>query len=63
MTRHALSHLDDLVYMLACSVEDVDNDLAAEHGHDDVARSLQWLLDAARPLAELSKADRLPGPS
>lgn len=54
MTRQALSHLDDLVYMLACAVEDVDHDLAGEHDDEDVARSLQWLLEAARPLAVLS---------
>lgn len=61
MTRQALSQLDDLVYMLACAVEDIDNDLAGEHDHDDVARSLQWLLEAARPLAELSTSNRLLG--
>lgn len=63
VTRQALSRLDDLVYMLACAVEDVDNDLAGEHDADDVVRSVQWLLEAARPLAELSKANRLLGPS
>ncbi|MGI8753154.1 MAG: hypothetical protein ACR2MN_12720 [Acidimicrobiales bacterium] len=63
VTRQALSHLDDLVYMLACAVEDVEGDLAAEHDHDDVARSVRWLLEAARPLAELSKANRLLGPA
>lgn len=61
VTRRALSHLDDLVYMLVCAVEDVDSDLAVDHDDDDVARSLQWLLEAARPLAELSKANRLLG--
>ena len=63
VTRGALSQLDDLVYMLACAVEDVDNDLAGDHDHDDVARSLQWLLEAARPLAVLAQANRLLHPS
>ncbi len=51
VTRQALSRLDDLVYMLACAVEDVERDLAG----DDVARNLAWLLDAARPLAAAGK--------
>jgi hypothetical protein len=59
VTRRALSRLDDLVYVLACAVEDVDNDLAGDHDVADVARALAWLLDAARPLAELSRSDRL----
>lgn len=59
VTRQALSRLDDLVYVLACAVEDVDNDLAGEHDRTDVDRALAWLLEAARPLAELSRSDRL----
>ncbi len=51
VTRSALSRLDDLVYVLACAVEDVERDLAGDHDADDVANSLAWLLDAARPLA------------
>lgn len=59
VTRQALSRLDDLVYMLACAVEDVDRDLAVDHDAHDVARGLAWLLESARPLAELSQANRL----
>jgi hypothetical protein len=59
VTRQALSRLDDLVYVLACAVEDVDGDLAADHDAGDVDRALAWLLEAARPLAELSRSDRL----
>lgn len=55
VTRAALSRLDDAAYVLACAVEDVDRDLAGEHDEVDVARALAWLLDAARPLAELSR--------
>ena len=35
-------------------VEDVDQDLAADHEDEDVRRSLAWLLEAARPLAVAS---------
>lgn len=55
VTRAALSRLDDAAYVLGCAVEDVDRDLAGEHDEADVARALAWLLDAARPLAELSR--------
>lgn len=54
ITRQALSQIDDFVYVLACAVEDVERDMAAEHDDDDVRRSLAWLLDAARPLAARS---------
>ena len=59
MARRELSRLDDLVYVLACAVEDVDGDLAGEHDESDVRRALDWLLDAARPLADLSRQGRL----
>lgn len=59
MTRDELSHLDDLVYVLACAVEDVDRDLAAEHDAEDLRRALEWLMEAARPLARLSATGRL----
>jgi hypothetical protein len=55
VTRRALDGLDDLVYVLACAVEDVERDLAGEHDATDVRRSLDWLLEAARPLAERSR--------
>lgn len=54
VTRQALSQIDDLVYVLACAVEDVERDLSADHDDEDVRRSLSWLLDAARPLAARS---------
>lgn len=55
MTREVLNRIDDLVYVLACAVEDVRRDLDAEHDADDVERSLAWLMEAAAPLAELSR--------
>jgi hypothetical protein len=59
VTRRALSTLDDLVYVLACAVEDVERDLAGEHDAADLTRSLDWMLEAARPLAERSRAGTL----
>lgn len=59
LARRELSRLDDLLYVLACAVEDVEGDLAGEHDDTDVRRALDWLLDAARPLAEMSGQGRL----
>jgi len=54
VTRQALSRLDDLLYGLACAVEDVHRDLAGGHDTDDVRRALDWLLEAAEPLVAMS---------
>jgi hypothetical protein len=54
VSRQVLSRLDDLVYVLACALEDVQRDLAGPHDGEDVRRSLEWLMEAARPLAEIS---------
>ena len=59
VTRQELSRLDDLIYVLACAVEDVDRDLATDHEADDIRRALDWLLEAARPLAQVSALGRL----
>jgi hypothetical protein len=50
VTRQALDDLRDQVYMLACAMEDVGRDLAEDDSPDVVRRSLDWLLEAARPL-------------
>jgi hypothetical protein len=63
VTRAALSRLDDLAYVLACAVEDVERDLAVDHDGEDVARALEWLISSAAPLAALSRAGRLLDPS
>jgi hypothetical protein len=54
MARSELDRLRDALYVLEAAVEDVDQDLA-ESGDDpqEVRRSLDWLLAAARPLLEL----------
>ena len=47
--------LDDLrgaIYVLACAVEDVDRDVAERPSPVEVRSALDWLLAAARPLAE-----------
>jgi len=37
---------------LQAAVEDVDRDLAVTDDPSEVKRSLQWLMSAARPIAE-----------
>jgi hypothetical protein len=62
VARTALDELHDQLYALACAVEDTDRDLAAVDGAPSAAelrRMLDWLLDAARPLA----AREIPAPS
>ena len=53
VTRQQLEELRDALYVLACAVQDVDRDLA-EAGDDpaEVKRSLNWLLEAVRPLVD-----------
>jgi hypothetical protein len=58
VTREALNHLHDQLYLLECAVEDVERDLADEDGPEGVRRALDWLLEAARPL---SAVQILPG--
>ena len=61
IARAALDELHDQVYVLACAVQDTDDDLAAADGAPGAAelrRILDWLLEAARPLA----AHEVPAP-
>jgi endogenous inhibitor of DNA gyrase (YacG/DUF329 family) len=54
IARAALDELHDQLYVLACAVQDTDDDLAAAGaapGATEVRRILDWLLEAARPLA------------
>ena len=41
------------LYCLQAALEDVDRDLAASAAPADVADAFRWLLDNARPLAEV----------
>jgi hypothetical protein len=62
IARTALDELHDQLYVLACAVEDTDSDLAAVDGAPsatELRRMLEWLLNAARPLA----TREIPAPS
>jgi hypothetical protein len=59
VARKAMEGLDDLLFVLSCAIEDVDNDIAVEPSPEQAARSLNWLLEAARPL--LGASERLRG--
>ena len=51
VARRELDDLRDAVYVLACAVEDVEHDLIEATSPAEVRSALDWLLDAARPLA------------
>jgi len=54
VTRAELDALRDALYVVEAAVEDVDRDLAAAGDDpDEVRRSLDWLLEAVRPLLAL----------
>jgi hypothetical protein len=62
IAKTALDELHDQLYVLACAVADTDSDLAALDGEPaagELRRMLDWLLEAARPLA----AHEVPAPS
>lgn len=54
IARDELDRLHDELYVLACAVEDTERDLAAggRRTVQELTDTLQWLLDAARPLGE-----------
>lgn len=45
-----MEHLDDLLFVLACALRDVERQLSIDNTDDQVRRCLDWALDAARPL-------------
>jgi hypothetical protein len=51
--RDDLEELQSLLYCLEAAIEDVDRDLAESNRADDVRQALRWLLENARPLAEV----------
>ncbi len=53
ISRIALDELQSRLYCLQAAIEDVDRDLDQATGPQDVAEALAWLLDNARPVAEL----------
>jgi hypothetical protein len=55
IARVELEQLRDALYVVEAAVEDVERDLAVEGGDgpDELRRSLDWLLEAVRPLLAL----------
>ena len=55
MTRDELDKLKDQIYVLHCAVNDARTDLAAgRHTKDTLRDILNWLLEAAEPVAAAS---------
>ena len=55
ITKAELDLLHDELYVLACAVDDVERDLAANGKRppaSDVVEMLTWLLEAARPIRD-----------
>lgn len=57
VARKAVERLDDLLFVLGCAVTDVEADIALDGSPEQVRRSLDWLLEATRPL--LGASERL----
>jgi hypothetical protein len=57
VARRALEGLDDLLFVLGCAITDVDQDIAVDTSSEQLRRSLDWLLESARPL--LGAGERL----
>lgn len=51
MQRAELDTLHDKLYVLECAVEDVERDLTVSSEPHELREALDWLLEAARPLA------------
>jgi hypothetical protein len=60
VARKAVERLDDLLFVLRCAVTDVEADIALDGSPEQVRMSLEWLLEAARPL--LGASERLRNP-
>jgi hypothetical protein len=52
VTRAALDDLRDRLYVLEAAIEDVERDRTASDDDEVVRQSLDWLLQAAKPLVE-----------
>jgi hypothetical protein len=53
VSRDNLEELQGRLYVLQAALEDVDRDLARSSEPSDVTEALAWLLENARPVAEL----------
>ncbi len=51
--RGVLEDLQGALYCLQAAIQDVDRDLEHADGPDEIGEALSWLLDNARPLADL----------
>jgi hypothetical protein len=55
MTREELDSLKDQIYVLHCALADARNDLAKpRHTKDSIREILDWVMDAAEPVANAS---------
>ena len=50
VARREIERLDDLIFVLGCAIADVEGDIALDGSAAQLGRSLDWLLEAARPL-------------
>jgi len=56
VARRNVEGLDDLLFVLSCAITDVDGDIALDTSPEQLRRSLDWLLEAARPLLGAERA-------
>ncbi|MDA8302580.1 MAG: hypothetical protein M0005_13830 [Actinomycetota bacterium] len=61
VARKAVEGLDDLLFVLAWAISDIEGDLALDSSPDQLKRSLDWLLEAAKPLVGASQRLRSAG--
>ena len=55
MTREELDALKDQIYVLHCALTDARHDLAKpRHTKDSIREILEWVMDAAEPVASAS---------
>ena len=55
MTREELDSLKDQIYVLHCALADARNDLnKPRHTKDSIRETLDWVMDAAEPVASAS---------
>ena len=60
MTRDELDQLKDRIYVLHCAVNDARLDLASgRHTNETLREILDWVLEAAEPVADASLAPSL----
>jgi hypothetical protein len=59
--RVRLEELQDAIYCLQAAIEDVDNDLRGTPSAAEVRTAVGWLLDNARPVADIRIEPRADG--